>query len=225
MALLLSRSAHQIRRLKEEQLHIVRMLEKVTAENVAVQALRQMRGIGTITSATMIAEIIDIRRFAREDSLACYCGFGMREHSTGQTTSMRPTELFNHRLKDAFMKAARNVVFYNPDSHLAGYQRNLMKAGMSQVQAMKRVARALVRVMYRKLSASLVPAGTQAATTDEKKEGESSMASGAIRSGQSHVSDIPLPSLPKHKAESKRKIKIKVTRPKQTAQERRIAHG
>jgi hypothetical protein len=95
------------------------MLEKLTAENAAVQAL-QMRGIGTITAATMIAEIIDIRRFAREDSLACYAGLGMREHSTGQTTNMVPTKLFNHRLKDAFITAARNVVFSNPDSHLSG---------------------------------------------------------------------------------------------------------
>ena len=114
MALLLSSSAHQIQRLKEEQLHIVRMLEELTAGNAAVQALRQMRGIGTITAATMIAEIIDIRRFAREDSLACYSGLGMQEHSTGQTTNMVPTRLFNHRLKDAFMTAAWNVVYLQP---------------------------------------------------------------------------------------------------------------
>jgi hypothetical protein len=168
----------------------------------------------------MIAEIIDIRRFAREDSLACYCGFGMREHSTGQTTSMRPTELFNHRLKDAFMKAARNVVFYNPDSHLAGYYRNLLKAGMSQVQAMKRVARALVRVLFRKLSALPVAVETEAQTEDDKGLGEGAMASGATRSGQSHVSDIALPSPPKYKAKTIRRVKIKVSRPKQTAQGR-----
>ena len=75
MSLLLSSSARQIQRLKEEQRFIVRMLEKVTVGNAAVQALQQMRGIGTVTATTMIAEIVDIRRFAREDSLACYCGF------------------------------------------------------------------------------------------------------------------------------------------------------
>ena len=89
------------------------MLEKLTAENAAVQALRQMRGIATNTAAKMIAEIIDIRRFAREDSLACY-GLGMREHSTGQTTNMVPTQLFNHRLKDAFMTAARTSSITTP---------------------------------------------------------------------------------------------------------------
>ena len=42
----------------------------------------------------MIAEIIDIRRFAREDNLASYSGLGMKEHSTGETTRMVPYAVF-----------------------------------------------------------------------------------------------------------------------------------
>src|SRR4030042_7116546 len=99
----------------------------------------------------MIAEIVDIRRFPREASLACYSGLGMREHSTGETLRMVRSQLFNHRLKDTFMTAARNVVLYDPDSHLAGYHRNLVKAGMSSMEATKRAARALGRVIYRQL--------------------------------------------------------------------------
>ncbi|MBE3040876.1 MAG: IS110 family transposase [Chloroflexi bacterium] len=100
-----------------------RQLHSLTEGNLAVQCLKSRRGIATLTAAKMIAEIIDIRRFVREDSLACYSGLGMREHTTGNTTMMIPTRLFNHRLKDAFITAARNVVFYDPDSHLAGYYR------------------------------------------------------------------------------------------------------
>lgn len=40
-----------------------------------------MKGIATKTAAKMIAEIIDIRRFAREESLACYTGLGIRTGS------------------------------------------------------------------------------------------------------------------------------------------------
>jgi hypothetical protein len=215
MALLLSSSAHQIQRLKEEQQDIERMLEKMTAENVAVQALRQMRGIATKTAAKMIAEIIDIRRFVCEDSLACYSGLGMREHSTGQTTNMVPTQLFNHRLKDAVMTAARNVVHYNPDSHIAGYYKNLVKAGMSPLEATKRVPRALVRVIYRKLSA-LTAGTTDAPTGDKQKEGESGMASGSTRSGQSHTSDISLSSPSNHGAKKVKRVKSVVTPTRRT---------
>jgi hypothetical protein len=182
------------------------MLEVLTADNAAVQVLKQMRGIATRTAATMIAEIIDIRRFAREDSLACYSGLGMKEHSTGNSLRMVPTQLFNHRLKDAFMTAARNFVLYNPDSHLAGYHRNLVKRGMSSMEATKRVARALVRVIYRELSA-VVAQDTGRPAADPKKEGEGDMANGLTRSDQSHISNISPSSLRTSKATESKRVK------------------
>jgi hypothetical protein len=139
----------------------------------------------------LVAEIIDIRRFPREDSLACYAGLGRKEHSTGQSTRMVPSSLFNHRLKDAFMTAARNVVRFNPDSHLAGYCRNLIKRGMSPLEAYKRVARALVRVFYRTLN-GLLPHDTRDDTNSD--EAGSDMANGQARSDECHQSNMPLPA-------------------------------
>ena len=193
IALLLHTSAQHIQMLKGVLRDIEKTLEKLTAENAAVQALRDIRGIAVKTATKMIAEIIDIRRFAREDSLACYSGFGMREYSTGQTTNMIHSELYNHRLKDSFMTAARRVVQYNPDSHIAGYHRNLIKGGMSELEATKRVARALVRVIYRRLSAKAGRTSEAQAPKGEKYQeaGESGMASGLTRSGRSHMSNMP----------------------------------
>ncbi len=223
MALLLRVSAQDIQRLKEELHGIEGILEKLTAENAAAQELRQMKGIATNTAAKMIAEIIDIRRFAREDSLACYSGLGMREHSTGQTTNMVSSEFFNHRLKDAFMTAAKNVVLYNPDSHIAGYHRNLVKAGMSRLEARKRVARALVRVIYRRLSA--LTAQTSEAQMEKSEEhqerGESGMASGLTRSGQSHLSDMQLSSPPNNTVRAASRVKRVVTGTGKTTNEMR----
>jgi transposase len=192
IALLIRNSAQQIQRFKAEQAEITRMLEVLTAGTAAVQALKQLRGIGTRTAATMIAEIIDIRRFPREDALACYSGLGMKEHSTGDSLRMVPTQLFNHRLKDVFMTAARNFVQYNPDSHLAGYHRNLVKRGISPTQATKRVARALVRVIFRALCAV---AAQDPCSPTQHKEGEGEMANGLTRSDQSHTSNISPSSL------------------------------
>ncbi len=206
MAMMIGNSAHQIQWFKRKQSEITRMLEVLTGDTPAVQVLTQMRGIATVTAATMIAEIIDIRRFAREYSLACYSGLGMKEHSTGDTFRMVPSQLFNHRLKDAFMTAARNVVLYNPDSHLAGYYRNLVKAGMSFLEARKRVARALVRVIYRKLSA-LNEESVEATEGEEHTEGESDMASGLTRSDRGHTSDISLSSPRTRKVREPKRVK------------------
>ena len=194
MALMIGSSAEQILRLKAQQSQITTMLEELTTENAAVGELKSIRGLATITAASMIAEIIDIRRFAHEDNLASYSGLVMREHSTGQNNKEVHSRSFNHRLKDAFFTAARNFVLYNPDSHLTGYYRNLVKNGMSPMEATKRVARALVRVIYRRLSA-LVEGEIDQPVVEVQKAGEDGMANGLIRGDQSHTSDIPPSSL------------------------------
>lgn len=76
MALMVQDSARTIQRLKREQDDIRKMLEELTKDSPAVQALKEKRGIGTLTAATMIAEIIDIRRFSREDNLTATRDWG-----------------------------------------------------------------------------------------------------------------------------------------------------
>lgn len=206
LALAIGNSARKLQRMSEESKDMTKMLGTLTKSNPAVQALRQIRGIATITAATMIAEIIDIRRFAREDNLAGYTGLGLREYSTGNTTRMITSEIFNHRLKDAFMTAARNYVLFNPESHLAGYHRNLRKAGMPPMEATKRVARALVRMIF-KLLASLLDSATDVSSRKQETAGESDMASGVTRGDRSRISDMSLSSL--HESVTRKPKRIK----------------
>ena len=88
------------------------------------------------------------------------------------------------------MTAAKNVVTFNPDSHLAGYYNNLVKSGMKKMDARKRVARALVRVLFKDLY-SLIDFNS-ANVIDEKRDG-SDMANGSSRCDWDH-SNIPSPS-------------------------------
>jgi hypothetical protein len=112
----------------------------------------------------------------------------MREYSTGDTTRMVSTRLFNHRLRDIFMTAARNYMLFNSDSRLAGYYRNLVKAGMNPVEATKRVARALVRVIFRILSSLDDKAEEENPLEENLAAGESDMAGGSLRSGPTPAS-------------------------------------
>ena len=89
MAMMISTGAEQIGWFKRKEREITKILEQITQGNAAVQALRSIRGIGTVTSTAMLAEIIDIRRFAREDSLACYSGLGLREHQEAREDALR----------------------------------------------------------------------------------------------------------------------------------------
>ena len=222
IALMIQGSAALIKRFKQQQSDITKILDELTKGSSAVQALKQKRGIGTITATTMIAEIIDIRRFVREDSLASYSGLGMREYSSGDTKRMIGSQLFNHRLKDAFMTGARNFVLFNPDSHLSGYYRNLVKAGMTKVEATKRVARALVRVVFRELHAlQQTEANTRAVA--EAKEGESDVASGLTRGEPSHTSDTSPSSLTSNKPPQIPRVKLGSPRRSSTPRRRKNA--
>ena len=129
---------------------LAKEMESISKENSAVILLLKEKGIGIITAATIVSEIIDIDRFPSNNHLASYSGLGRRQHSTGTGNTERKEICFNRRLKNAFMTAAKNYVKYNPTSHLTGYYRNLIaKRQMSITEARKRVARALVRYFYR----------------------------------------------------------------------------
>lgn len=155
-------------------------MEVVSEENLAVNLLLEEKGIGIITAATIVAEIIDINRFPSNNHLASYCGLGRRQHSTGINNTERKGILFNRRLKNAFMTASKNYVKFNSTSHLAGYFRNLIAIRhMSITEARKRVARALVRYFYRIL---------KELSFKESKEAVHKMADGETNSTESNKS-------------------------------------
>ncbi|HEB31930.1 MAG TPA: IS110 family transposase, partial [Spirochaetes bacterium] len=141
ISLMIKNTIEQIILLKRQLKEIKKMIEKQTKDNKAVKTLEQHKGIRTMTASTLYAEIIDIRRFAKDDNLASYAGLVKREYKTGKNGKEIPNCFFNRRLKNVFMTAARNYVLFNPDSHLAGYYRNMVKNGMKKTEARKRVAR------------------------------------------------------------------------------------
>ena len=114
-----------------------KQMQELSAENESIQYLCGHRGIAVLTAATMMAEIVDIRRFPTNNHLASYAGLARHEHKTGQSGTEIATALHNHRLKNAFFSAAKNITLHNPDSHLAAYYRSLLKRGMSITEALK----------------------------------------------------------------------------------------
>ena len=151
ITMMIKNGAAQIILMKQHLREINSMILKLTKDNRAVQALSQHKGIGVLTSSIINAEIVDIRRFVKDDNLASYSGLARKQYSTGDNDKEIRSRFYNRRLKDAFMTAARSFVTFNPDSHLAGYYRNLVKDGMKKTEARKRVARALARLFFRQL--------------------------------------------------------------------------
>jgi len=203
---LIKNSANQVLSHSRQMKEIRQFLDTITQKNEPVQILKEYKGISTITATALMAEIIDIRRFTTDDNLASYSGLCRREYSTGEKRGEVANSVFNHRLKDAFMNAAKNFVRFNPDSHLSGYCRNLIKGGMKVTEAYKRVARALARRFFRQLT-FLHQAEREDEGVDEMKMRESDMASGNTNrsDNNNHSSNISSFSQSHNKGESQKK--------------------
>jgi hypothetical protein len=158
-------------------------LKALTKDNNGVKALEEYPGIGAITATTLVAEIINISRFATNDNFACYAGLGMKEHSTGNNAKLVPSRMYNRRLKDACITADINFVRCNPESHLAGYYKNLVK----------RLPALIEEESYLQMGGG-------------RTKRESGMASGNTRNETIHMSNIPLISLLNINTDGLRKI-------------------
>ncbi len=205
LSYLIKNSADQVLSLSRQMRELRHLLDTITQDNEAVQLLRGYKGISTITATTLTAEMIDIRRFATDDNLASYSGLCRKEYSTGERSGEAANSVFNRRLKDAFINAAKNFVRFNPESHLSGYCRNLIKGGMKITEAYKRVARALARTFFRRLT-SLHQIEREDESAGEMKMRESDMAHGnSNRSDNNHSSNISSFSLAHNKGKGPKK--------------------
>ncbi len=158
---LIRQSAKAILQLLERIKEIDTVEKEIAKDNIDVQVLMdtsftRMKGIGLATAVSVVSEIIDIRRFTNNNSLAMYSGLGMKVHETGLKKKGAPVHMkkffnYNRYLKNGLMTMAKNVVLHNPDHRLRGMFKYLTSQGMLPTEAYKRVARALVRQIFKLL--------------------------------------------------------------------------
>jgi len=165
--ILLKQTAEELLSLKKQMSELEKALEEVAQDYPDVLRISANRGIGIRLASAFVAEIADIRRFANDDKLASYAGFGRREYSTGDTKRMIRSRKFNHYLKDSVMQMSLRYVQWNPDSVLGRYCHALIKKGMKKMEAYRRVGRALIRQFYREMKSMAA----------EKEKGKETMAS------------------------------------------------
>ena len=188
MCALIRTSAEILLVLHKVLLNVERQIQDLTKDNPAVKCLCAHRGMGVLTAASIMAEIIDIRRFPTNNHLASYAGLARHERKTGRSMTELATSAFNHRLKYALFSAARNMTVNDPSSHLSAYYRHLVQTGMPITEAHKRVSRALVRTIYRELM-SLVQVQSPDGSQIPPKEGD--VATDLSRQARSAPSNTP----------------------------------
>lgn len=94
--------------------HMIEMLDRQIEESSAtvdqadlINAFRAFKGIKTLTAATIVAEIGDLRRFPTAPKFASFLGLTPSEHSSGETRSRgRITRAGNRRVRRMLVEAA-----------------------------------------------------------------------------------------------------------------------
>lgn len=145
----IEQTASSIRKYYRDKKQIERALRNIASSNRSISILMQDRGMGIMTASSIVAEIIDIRRFKNDDKLASYSGLGRIENKTGDNNRMRRSVSYNRYLKDAFMTAAVQHYMKNSESNYVLFYKQKISQGHSQFYARKALARALLRRIFR----------------------------------------------------------------------------
>lgn len=113
-----------------------------------VNALRAFKGIKTLTAATIVAEIGDLRRFPSAGKFASFLGLTPSEHSSGQTRNRgRITKAGNRRVRRMLVESAWA---YWRSPHMS---RELIARSEGVSPAVREIAWATQRRLHRRLNA------------------------------------------------------------------------
>jgi transposase len=145
----------QLRFLQKESKMIESEISKVL--ETIPQKLQSIKGINTIHTASILAEIGDISRFKSPSKLARYAGVAPVTYSSGKSMVQFANERGNRRLNSIFFlisiticnstgrhQKLMNSVFYN-------YYQKKISEGKTKKQAIKCVQRRLVNIIWNML--------------------------------------------------------------------------
>jgi transposase len=163
--------------------------------------VQQIRGLGAVTTALILGEVGDVRRFPSKAHFASYTGTAPIDASSGDNVRHRLNRGGNRRLNYALHIAAL-VQISRPSAGRDYYLRKL-NAGKTPLEAMRSLKRRLSDVVFRALHDDLArraeagPGGHSGATLQSSASGPTPAASPSDKSlpGPAATDATPVPEL------------------------------
>lgn len=87
--------------------------ERIITKNKTLRNLKTIPGIGTISSVTILAQVIDSKRFKKPNNYLSYCGLVKHEKFSGGRSYGKRTPRYSRRLKSVYRSAALRSIYYN----------------------------------------------------------------------------------------------------------------
>jgi transposase len=132
------------RAMKRLDRHIARYIEPIPNPIITV------KGLGAVITAGLLAEIVDIQRFAEHKHLAQYCGLTWEKRSTGNSVSQdtRLTKVGNKYLRYYFGLGANTLRQFNLEYKAFYWRKYNEVSKYRHKRALVLTARKLVRLVH-----------------------------------------------------------------------------
>jgi len=129
-----------------------RKIEKLSENYPEAQLLRQIPGVGPVTSLTFVLRIDDPARFGRSRDVGAYLGLTPGQHSSGESQpQLRISKTGDRMLRCLLVQCAHHILHRGPDSDLKRHGKAIAERGgkNSRKRAVVAVARKLAVLMHR----------------------------------------------------------------------------
>lgn len=138
--------ARRLLALREAIATLEQQIEELSERSPLARRLRSIPGFGEICASELAGEMGNIARFSHEASLAVYLGSAPLDHSSGKRIGARLPRQINTRARDALLRAT--VHHMGQVSESRAYYERKRTQGKTHLQAVRALARHLVRVIF-----------------------------------------------------------------------------
>lgn len=87
--------------------------ERIIGKNKTLRNLKTIPGIGIISCVTILAHVIDSKRFRKANNYLSYCGLVIHEKFSGGKSYGKRVPRYSRRLKSVYRSAALRSICYN----------------------------------------------------------------------------------------------------------------
>jgi transposase len=146
---MIEQTTTRILELKQQIQDLDEKLESTADSIDAVDYLMSMKGCAIKTASRLIGEIGRIEWYESHNELAAYLGVACVDHQSGDQDGARPVYPSNTIGKDSMMQLAEKMIQHDPESK--SYYDRKRNEGKKHNDAVRRVARQVVKIIYRML--------------------------------------------------------------------------
>jgi transposase len=130
---------------------IAKEISLIGGESKMALDLIKIHGCGMLTSASIVAEVITVKRFRNKHHFSSYAGIAPIPHSSGRKDKVHTNPFGNRRLNKAIHTIALSQIAIKGDPVGKHYYQKKLKEGKTKLWALRCLKHQIAKVVYQTL--------------------------------------------------------------------------